>query len=246
MENKKYLTEENYEKGKKKILRLSLIILIVGVLLGLSLIITGTVLSHNAKGFNVDLNPEQENSEVLRTENEVQTDINTIKPKINSLNTEIATLEMELWSIQMDEGLSDNYYTKQKIKEQKETELLTLNTKLKEYQDELKKIQSQNNNSNMNSQIDQFENIFNFASDKISKARYIPYYMIGGFIIIASCMISGAIYIFAKRREITAFTTQQVMPVAKEGIDEMTPTIGNAVGEIAKGIKKGLNDADKE
>ena len=32
----------------------------------------------------------------------------------------------------------------------------------------------------------------------------------------------------------------------KEGIEEMAPTIGNAVGEIAKGIKKGLNDADKE
>ena len=70
--------------------------------------------------------------------------------------------------------------------------------------------------------------------------------MIGGFIIIASCMIAGSIYIFGKRREIAAFTTQQVMPVAKEGIDEMAPTVGNAVGEIAKGIKKGLNDADKK
>ena len=51
---------------------------------------------------------------------------------------------------------------------------------------------------------------------------------------------------FSKRREIAAFTTQQVMPVAKEGIDEMTPTVANAGGsiaqEIAKGIKDGLND----
>ena len=35
------------------------------------------------------------------------------------------------------------------------------------------------------------------------------------------------------------------VPVTKEGIDEMAPTIGNAVGEIAKGIKKGLNDNKK-
>lgn len=58
--------------------------------------------------------------------------------------------------------------------------------------------------------------------------------------------IGGMIMLIAHRREITAFTTQQVMPVAKEGINEMAPTIGNAAGEIAKGIKKGLNEADKE
>lgn len=60
-----------------------------------------------------------------------------------------------------------------------------------------------------------------------------------------------------KRREITAFTMQQVMPVAQEGIEKMTPTmtnaakemaeqmaptIGNVAKEIAKGIKEGLDD----
>ena len=58
--------------------------------------------------------------------------------------------------------------------------------------------------------------------------------------------IGGMIMFMAHRREITAFTTQQVMPVAKEGIDEIAPTIGNVAGEIAKGIKKGLNEANKE
>ena len=70
--------------------------------------------------------------------------------------------------------------------------------------------------------------------------------MFGAFIMISSCMISGAIFIFGKRRKITVFTAQQVMPVAQEGIKKMAPTIGNAEGELAKGIKKGLNDADKE
>ena len=58
--------------------------------------------------------------------------------------------------------------------------------------------------------------------------------------------IGGMILLMAYRREITAFTAQQVIPVAKEGINEMAPTIGNAAEEIAKGIKKGLNEADKE
>lgn len=77
--------------------------------------------------------------------------------------------------------------------------------------------------------------------------------MFGAFICIVTCMISFSIFMFAKRREILAFTTQQVMPIAKEGIDEIVPTIGKAAeemaptlgkvaGEITKGIKNGLKD----
>ncbi|MDD6466912.1 MAG: hypothetical protein PUF50_01875 [Erysipelotrichaceae bacterium] len=63
-----------------------------------------------------------------------------------------------------------------------------------------------------------------------------------GFIL----LIIGAVLMFiAHRREITAFTTQQVMPIAQEGIEKMAPTIGHAAEEIAKGIKKGINEADK-
>ena len=69
--------------------------------------------------------------------------------------------------------------------------------------------------------------------------------MLGVFICIATCMISVFVFIFAKQRHIVAFQAQQVMPVAKESIDEIAPTIGNAAGEIAKGIKKGLKDEDK-
>ncbi len=57
-------------------------------------------------------------------------------------------------------------------------------------------------------------------------------------------IISSIIYSTAKSREITAFYAQQQIPVAKEIIDEMAPTVGNSVGEIAKG-KKGLKDEEK-
>lgn len=70
--------------------------------------------------------------------------------------------------------------------------------------------------------------------------------MFGAFICIATCMISGSIFVLSKRRQILAFQTQQVMPVVKEGVDEMAPTIGNVAGEIAKGIKKGLKDDSKK
>ncbi len=63
--------------------------------------------------------------------------------------------------------------------------------------------------------------------------------------------IAGGIVMFiAHRRKIAAYTTQQVMPVAQEGIQKMAPTVANAMGtigkELAKGIKEGINEADKE
>lgn len=78
----------------------------------------------------------------------------------------------------------------------------------------------------------------NSVSDFSTSARIIG----GVFISIATCMISFSIFMVAKGRNILAFQAQQVIPVAKEGIEEMAPTIGSAAGEIAKGIKKGLKD----
>lgn len=72
--------------------------------------------------------------------------------------------------------------------------------------------------------------------------------------------VGGIIMFMAHRREITAYTTQQVMPIAQEGMEKMAPTIGKVGGEIAKemapaygdiareiskGIKEGLKDEEK-
>lgn len=71
-------------------------------------------------------------------------------------------------------------------------------------------------------------------------------FAIGGFMMVPGLFLTsvGIIirFLIGNRREIMAYTTQQVMPVTKESIEEIAPTIGNAVGEIAKGIKKGLKD----
>ncbi len=85
------------------------------------------------------------------------------------------------------------------------------------------------------------------STDDFSSGVFI---MIGIFICVVTVMISGSILIFAKRRHILAFGMQQTMPLAKEGIEKMAPTVGNAAGEIAKGItsgiKSGLNsESDK-
>lgn len=55
-------------------------------------------------------------------------------------------------------------------------------------------------------------------------------------------MVPLAVFSIAFRREMMAFTAQQTMPVAQEGIEKMAPSAGVAAKEIAKGIKEGLED----
>ena len=136
----------------------------------------------------------------------------SIQTEIDSLNSELASLKAKKNQEFHSNGFSEEYY-------RLDNEIKTLQSKV----------------TNSKNEIWDIDSGFN-------KAKYIPFYMFGAFIIIASCMTSGAIYMFAKRREIAAFTTQQVMPVAQEGIEKMAPTIGNAAGTVAKGISKGIKD----
>ena len=81
-------------------------------------------------------------------------------------------------------------------------------------------------------------------------------FAVGSFMSVFSfgiASVGGMCLFVAHRREITAYTTQQVMPIAKEGMEEMAPTAakvteqmapaaGKVAEEVAKGVKKGLKD----
>ena len=218
-----YLNEENYQRGKKKVMGLALIVFLLGLVIGGGLIVTGIMKTNSTKS-------EITEKESKRTESDIQSDITDIESKIDAAKLEINTMRNEQQRIfQEDWGFSDRYYEKDTEITAKENELSKLQSTKSDLESELWKIQSGYNNT----------------KNSIATSRYIPFYMFGAFIIVASSMIAGSIYIFGKRREIAAFTTQQVMPVAKEGINEMAPTIGNVAGEIAKGIKEGIKDDDK-
>lgn len=52
----------------------------------------------------------------------------------------------------------------------------------------------------------------------------------------------GQAKLLGNGRNIQAYFVQQNIPVAKEGIEKMSPSMGKAAEEVAKGIKKGLSD----
>lgn len=192
MENKKeYLNEERYQKNKKKITIVAVLVLIIGLLVGGGLIFTGLKKNQESK-----LNPEQITS--------VQTEIDDYQIQLSSLR---AQKSQEFMANQF----SEKYYNL-------ENQITKLEEKIDELQDSLNP----------------------------DNSYLTVYYMFGGFIVIATLMISGSIYATAKRREINAFYTQQQIPVAQEGIEKMAPSVGGAVKEIAKGIKEGINEADNK
>lgn len=145
-----------------------------------------------------------------------------IQAEIDTLNNELIPLKAQKNQEFKTNGFSEEYY-------RLDNEISNRNSKISELKTELWKTESG----------------FNSTKENIEKSKYIPFYMFGGFIIIASIMIASSIYMFAKRREIVAFTTQQVMPVAQEGMDKMAPTVGNFAKEITKGIKDGIKDDEE-
>ena len=90
MNNKKeFLTEENYERGKKKIKTIALIILIVGVLIGGSLIVTG--LMKQGK-----INSQYSEDNKTNLSQQLETEKQNLISKKTELETKIEPVETQI------------------------------------------------------------------------------------------------------------------------------------------------------
>ncbi len=106
------------------------------------------------------------------------------------------------------------------------------------------------NSMDQNTVINEAQNTFNSTKDT-AKGMFgsVGLFALGGFlnfIGFALTIAGGVVMFIAHGREITAYTTQQVMPVAQEGIEKITPTVANAAGSIAKSISKGIQEGKNE
>ena len=227
--DKKYLTEENYKKGKGFLKVIALVIILCGVLVGGSLILKGisksksvdSAYSEESKQSKIDNLNQQITEEKTKLETKKsELEAKGIEKKVHAKYDEGEVYDLYIITEVLDPSFSNCLFDEYKSN--------SLTAKYCSLKNELDDVRDTNYD---------FENSFN-------KMDSVPFYMFGAFIIIASCMIGGSIFMFAHRREIAAFTTQQVMPVAKEGIDEIAPTIGKAAGDIAKGIKEGLDSVN--
>lgn len=271
MEKKEYLTEENYQRGKKKIITIAVIILIVGILIGGSLITVGLVKQskinskYSEEAKLIKEKQLKDEKQILNEEFEIEkqkllANKTTLENKIKPVEEQIKKLEREPFT-----GFDDAYYDRQdeieSLEKSIETDKKTISVIENALDESFNHCSFSEPKNNVHTskfcsiktqlqkkilEITLLDNEFSDFNKESESMENIPFYIFGAFIIIATCMISGSIYMIAKRREILAFTTQQVMPVAQEGIEKMAPTIGNAGGAIAKGIAKGIKDGLKD
>ena len=184
-----YLNEEKYQKNKKNITKIAILVLILGLLVGGALIVTGLIKNNQAK-----LSMEE---------------INQIQEKIDNYKAQLSSLKSQQYQELKANGFSENYY-------------------------------------NLDNQIDKVEDKIDVLEDELYQdtSHSVIFYILGGFVVLVTLMASSSIYVTAKGREIIAFYAQQQMPVTKEGIKEITPTVADAAEEITKKIKKGLKDKE--
>lgn len=246
---KKYLTEENYEKGKRTLKIIALCILIVGFLVGGGLIATG-VMKQNEINSKYSDESKAKISEQLDTEKQnLITNKEQLEKKIAPVQDQIKKLEREPFN-----GFNDAYYAREdKIEELKKS--ISADKKSVDVIDDVLEdadfaceFDGETNSytskyCSLSNDLAEISSEFNKSFDSHDS---IPFYMFGAFAIIASLMGAGFVFFISKGREIAAFTTQQAMPIAQEGIDTMAPTVGNAAKEIAKGIKDGLKDDEQK
>lgn len=313
MKKTEFLNEENYQQTKKKIVLVSLIVLIVGILLGVSLIVTGIVKQSKLNAEYSDeskasvqakLNTEKKNleSKIVELENGKTTALESEKQSLESkkaeLEAKIKPVEDQIKKLERVQfnGFNDAYYERQDKIEELEKSIASDTKAIKVIDNALDESfnhcmfdEAKNNQytakycSLVNNDNDELKNVsviksaldesfdwckfdeaknnkytstycsyklqledFNDFNKQMSSSKYIPFYILGAFVIFGSCMIAGAIYMFAKRREMLAFTAQQVMPVAQEGIEKMAPTVGKAGASIAKEMAPAFGGIAKE
>ena len=94
-----------------------------------------------------------------------------------------------------------------------------------------------------------FVNFKNSERKAMDSFTSVGLYVLGGFVSSAGfvlLIVGGVMAYIAHRREITAYTTQQTMPIKKETINDITPTVADAAGTIAKSVSQGFEEGKKE
>ena len=91
-------------------------------------------------------------------------------------------------------------------------------------------------------------NWFDASSAQMGRSSLGMFMIIPGiFVTVVGCMIRFGV---ANRREIMAYQLQQLMPLAQEGTEKMTPTAAKysrtIVRETVKGLKEGLSEEERK
>ena len=226
MEKKELLNEENYEKTKKKITTISLIILIVALLIGGSLIALGIIKTNTSKKDAEKVNQERYNASEQRLK-EIASEKESLNLQYDAKKQECDSLDMRAkdWYSKVNQCHRDASAISSKI-----TNLESEEFKLNNNYD---KVEAKNYIP-----LSVFGGVIIFIGGMISLSIYLIAKKrdISAFAIQQSMPLA---------QEVIGKMAPTIGDAGKTVIDKVGPSIGNAAGSIAKGIKDGLKDEDK-
>lgn len=258
MEKQEFLSEENYHRMNKKVKKIALGIFLAGLIIGLSLIVTGVVQQNQAQREYVqkvqEAKAEQEQkrqeAEAKKQEQKKAKEDNLAKNEAEKADLEAqkSAKKAECDALKMSD---DDYFTKRKkcMDEQAEIDQKLMNLDLDEvvFGGEELTVDFEVPEMDTASVKEDFNSKSSLMFNSFSS---IGFFMIGGFVILASGMISLVIWIISKRRAIRAYAVQQTLPVTQEVVEKVTPTVSKAAGDVAQsvagGIAKGIADSKKD
>lgn len=243
-EKKEYLNEERVQFVNKRLRIISLIVLLVGLLVGGGLIIKGI---SNSLSDKTTYTEESKQAKI----DEITTRLNKEKEQLSKKKTELEGKGLtassnyetgERYDLYIIKNALDPSFSHCSFEEFKNN---TLTKKYCAIKEELREAEN-----------------FDVEHEKNwSKYDNMQYYFGGLTVCLMLGMIALGLYTTSKRREILSYQAQTVMPVAQEGLEKMAPTIGKAgasiakemapvygdiAKEISKGIKEGLKEEEKE
>lgn len=226
MEKKELLNEENYEKTKKKITTISLIILIVALLIGGSLIALGIIKTNTSKKDAEKVNQERYNASEQRLK-EIASEKESLNLQYNAKKQECDSLDMRAkdWYSKVNQCERDASAISSKI-----TNLESEEFKLNNNYD---KVEAKNYIP-----LSVFGGVIIFIGGMISLSIYLIAKKrdISAFAIQQSMPLA---------QEVIGKMAPTIGDAGKTVIDKVGPSMGSAAGSIAKGIKDGLKDEDK-
>lgn len=226
MEKKELLNEENYEKTKKKITTISLIILIVALLIGSTLIALGIIKTNTSKKDAEKVNQERYNASEQRLK-EIASEKESLNLQYDAKNQECDSLDMSAkdWYSKVNQCRRDASAISSKI-----TNLESEEFKLNNNYD---KVEAKNYIP-----LSVFGGVIIFIGGMISLSIYLIAKKrdISAFAIQQSMPLA---------QEVIGKMAPTIGDAGKTVIDKVGPSMGSAAGSIAKGIKDGLKDEDK-
>ncbi len=254
MEKEKDLKEEKYNKSKKKIKKISIMVLIIGLIIGGSIIsmglkkqadINSKYSKESKQEIKEKLESEKANLEAKREELAKLLDEKKVteKKKLEDKKKEIenkgitysvftSPTDGEKYDLKIITEVLTSDFQYCSFEEYKNHTLTSEYCKLVNGNDQDSKdmalidaalnlncrLSNDSLTANYCSYVEEFEK-FNGIDKDAEQFDIIPYYMVGGFIIVAACFIAGGIYLTTKRGDMLEFSFQQVKPILEEGLE---------------------------